>query len=449
MRNNEESNPVILNMQEGFASSVPSQAAPDASSCPTALGRRRPLRAQGLCARAASRFVWVAVLAALPVACTKPLSVRRDAGAAQDTRREDAAADLPVEAAAPPDLPADRAALRDLAAPDLVDGGGSPKRFRIENQTDRTAYVTVDPTVACHILADAGWIDCSFFALSCLWPCTTVPASGDCCVLCERPLPAVYPIAPGESRALPWDGRLYAQATGTCSACNCQQETTVQIGWFEASLAVYADYLCSPGPCANAPDGSISLAYPRGSSITVTTRFAVPYADEDVVLAIISVPTTDAGMGPDLGPPDLAQADLAPTDLGAMADRATDALPAPFIEIPGHTYQIAASNTAPDASARSWNWPCTPHDASATYDLVFAADGSTVHIVRTDPVQEETMDGDLSEASDSQLVYTIDNHWAGAELVVRIDNDTLVAQLAIFGSGLPVVSCIESPMTVN
>jgi hypothetical protein len=53
----------------------------------------------------------------------------------------------------------------------------------------------------------------------------------------------------------------------------------------------------------------------------------------------------------------------------------------------------------------------------------------------------------LSEQTESLLVYTIDNNWAGAELAVRIDNDRLVAQLAVFGSGLPVVDCIESPMT--
>lgn len=156
----------------------------------------------------------------------------------------------------------------------------------------------------------------------------------------------------------------------------------------------------------------------------------------------------DAGQSTDAGAGGASPDNLLPSmDARTPSDLApADGLPAPFAELPGHTYKIAAINTAPDASARSWNWPCQPHDANATYDLIFSDDGAQVHIVRTDPVQEETMDGVLSEQSESQLVYAIDNHWAGAELAVRIDNDTLVAQLAVFGSGLPVVSCIESTM---
>ena len=394
--------------------------------------------------RASSMLFVVVILAAVPLACTKPLSARRDAGEVKDASAEDRAADLPVEATALPDLPADQAVLPDLATPDLTDVGGLPKLFRIENHTDRTAYATVDPTVACHVFTDFGWMDCSFFGLSCLVSCSTAPASGDCCEQCEQPLPALLPIGPGESRDVPWNGKLYTRLTGACSTCGCQQETMAQDGTFEASVLVYADYVCNPSPCDRAADGSIVMANPRGSSITVTTPFTVPSADEDVVLAITSLPTTDAGTSPDLGPPDHA-----PTDLATPGERSPDALPGPFADLPGHTFGIAASNTPPDASSNYFNWPCRSSDLNATYNLIFSDDGTKVHIVRTDPVQEETMDGVLSAQSDAQLVYSIDNHWAGAELVVRIDNGTHAAELAVFGSGVPVVMCIESPMTAS
>jgi hypothetical protein len=43
----------------------------------------------------------------------------------------------------------------------------------------------------------------------------------------------------------------------------------------------------------------------------------------------------------------------------------------------------------------------------------------------------------------------IDNSWAGAQLIVRREGTTLAAQLVVFGSGVPVVSCIDAPMTYS
>ena len=151
----------------------------------------------------------------------------------------------------------------------------------------------------------------------------------------------------------------------------------------------------------------------------------------------------DAGTGLDLPSPDLALADLQ-----APSDPRPDSFPDAFADVPGHTFQIAASATPPDASA-PFNSACKPSDPQAIYDLIFSADGTKVHIVRADPVQEVTMDGTLQPQSDAGLVYAIDNGWAGAELAIRRDNGILTAQLSVFGSGVPVVSCIESPMAVQ
>jgi hypothetical protein len=63
-----------------------------------------------------------------------------------------------------------------------------------------------------------------------------------------------------------------------------------------------------------------------------------------------------------------------------------------------------------------------------------------------DGVMDGMMDGVHTKAADS-LVYTIDNHWAGAQLTVRREGASLAAQLVVFASGVPVVSCIDAPMT--
>ena len=334
-----------------------------------------------------------------------------------------------------PDLP-----RPELSAPELPSAAGVPRGFRIENHTDRTAFVPTDPQVGCVDVSGPTMQACNFYTLTCLVPCASIPAGGSCCIQCEQQQPAVIAIPPGGSQAVPWDGNFHTKATGVCSECECQAVTPAGNGTYQAWTHAAADYQCLKSPCNVGSDGLIAMATTNYAGTRVLTTFTIPSPDPEVVLVIDSLPKLDAGVALDLPPP---------VDLPVSRDSLPDGVPNAFADVPGRTFQIAASATAPDASARSWNWPCKPHDASATYNLSFSDDGTTVHIVRTDPVQEEMMDGTLSEQSDSQLVYAIDNHWAGAELSVRRDNGVLTAQLAVFGSGLPVVSCIESPMMLQ
>jgi hypothetical protein len=108
---------------------------------------------------------------------------------------------------------------------------------------------------------------------------------------------------------VPWNGRIYTKDKGACLECECQMETQVQSGTFEASASVYADYQCDPWPsrpCQETSDGIIDMANPRGSYATVTVPFAVPYPDDEVVLDITSLPATDAGIALDAGAADAA-----------------------------------------------------------------------------------------------------------------------------------------------
>jgi hypothetical protein len=331
-------------------------------------------------------------------------------------------------------------------APDTQIAVATPKLFRFNNHTDGTAYIDRDKPVAGHRTVDGELGGCNYFALGCMVRCAEYQPGASCCVQCERPQPTLIPIPPYETRTVPWTGNLYSRVDGYCADCACEGVTPAKPGTYWATTQVFAAYECEFPGCTTTADGSIVNARALGSPWEHVRSFEVPSPESEIVIDIDYLPPMDAGIGPDLAPVDLAPPDLAPADLVIAGECSPDALPSPFADLPGHTYQIAASNTAPDASARSWKSPCTPHDVNATYDLIFSADGTCVHIVRTDPVQEETMDGVLGEASGSQLVYAIDNHWAGAELVVRVDNGSFVAQLAVFGSGLPVVDCIESAM---
>ena len=385
---------------------------------------------------------------ACAVACRTPLGARKDAGRPTDAAGADSAVDLaadfPVEVA-PPDL--SRSDLvtdgppdglpEDLLAPDLAPPALVPRAFRLVNHTSRIAYVDGNTSVACRRDTPAGWEYCSFFGLGCLFPCNNIPSNGDCRVQCEQPEPALVPIAPGASYVVPWKGRTYAMTAGACTAGQCQQETVVQSAGFEASALVFADFACGPLACQSTADGVIRYANPLGGSVAVTALFNVPYDRDEVVLDITSLPVADAGAAPDLGAPDLT----AP-DLPRGSDSARDGFLAPFADLPGHTFEITAATTVRDAG-----FLCPRPDPAAVYHLTFSDDGATVTIIRQDPVQEQIMRGSLQPGSGSTLTYDLEARPAGGELVVRSENGGLTAYLALFGSGLPIIWCIESPMT--
>jgi len=422
-------------MENGRTAASSVGRAPMAGSPPLA-GRRRPacarvLRgsARSLCGSATACCVLLGGLAGA-AGCRSSLTARRDAGRPLDDGAADLAATPPTDMA--PDLPL----ARDLLAPDQTDVARVPERFRLVNHTKGVAYVQMHDPVACRRDTPSGWEVCSFFRSGCLFACDSIPASGDCCVYCERPLPALFAIPPGESQAVPWDGRMRTTRTGPCTECQCRQEMAIESASFEASARVFADYQCSPLPCETGPDGVITHAEPRGEAIDVTTLFGVPCPGDEVILDIVALPASDGGTGED----------LAAVDLAVAPDHPADAVLPGFPEIPGRTFAIAADATPPDAMA-AFGSACRPSDRSARYELRFSADGRSVSIVRTDPVQEQVLTGTLSQQVDSRLVYEIDNAFAGGELVVWRDNGALIGRLSLFGSGVPVIWCIEAPMT--
>lgn len=245
-------------------------------------------------------------LVTLPVGCKTGLVVRKDAGQAADADRDGASPDVAAEVLPPSDISPDDATSPDLTTADLADvppAGGVPKGFRFVNHTDRTAHVRVEMPIACRMQSASAWQDCSFFALGCTIPCSSVAAGDNCCLLCEQTLPSLFVIPPGASQAVPWSGSLYARVTGACSLCQCLEETPVASGTFEASASVFADYECTPMPsypCQSAPDGTLMMAIPRGSASNIVVPFTVPHPGEEVVLDITSLPVPDAGTPQDL-----------------------------------------------------------------------------------------------------------------------------------------------------
>jgi hypothetical protein len=380
----------------------------------------------------------------LAAGCRTSLSAHKDAGASGDARTQDAWPDVVPPSDATPALP-------DASASDPADIPRTPMAFRFDNHTDRTAYVEVDTPVACRVQDAAGWQACNFFFyLGCSLRCADVRDDGQCCVPCLRPPPVLYAIPPGASRSLPWNGDLHSLTTGSCRSCRCQQELPAPSGTFEASARVYADYTCAASDCRTTPDGQLEMASPAGGYTSIAVPFVVPYLGEEVVLDITGLPTTDAGPSPDAPPPDASAGEPvadAPADAGPTSprDATSEPMPVTLADLAGHTYRISASTSLPDASAGGRS--CATSNPGAVYELSFSADGAKVSIVRVDGPEEQILNGSLRQpASPSRLTYTIDNAFAGGELSVRADGSTFIALLVLYGSGVPVLWCIESPM---
>ena len=381
-----------------------------------------------------SRWAAALGLALWLVGCKSPLSARRDAAVAPDAGMADAAPTFGSDAPAGPDL----------GNPDATAPSVTPKGFRFVNETNQPAYISTSPTVFCRTQDSSTWQDCSFWQGSCSLLCDDVTAGTSCCVMCGQSLPRVLYVPAGQSVSVAWDGNIFTKNATLCSDCVCEIETPIPAGSYQARAFAFPGCRCETEDCFPGSDGVIDQASPVGTPTTITTTFSTPLGSDELVLEISILGVADAGSladAPADSPSTDASADNPSTDASAH-----DALPSAFAGLPGHAFEIAAVETPTDASVQGGT-PCRPSDTSAHYALAFSSDLGQVQIARADPVQEPIVNGTLSSQSDTRLVYNLTNLFAGGQLTVDVVDGKLVAQYAVFGSGVPVISCIQSTMT--
>jgi len=179
----------------------------------------------------------------------------------------------------------------DLAAPKTGDAGalGVPKGFRIVNLTASTVYVDQGAPVQCRAQDTSGWQACDFFGSSspCPVDCQSVQPGDQCCVECEQPTPTLLALPTGSSRTVEWSGSLFATRANYCSDCECQEQLVAGQGTYQATVGAYDQYACAWGiPCAEELDGTILYATPQGSLLEHAVQFAIPSADDVVVITI-------------------------------------------------------------------------------------------------------------------------------------------------------------------
>jgi hypothetical protein len=190
---------------------------------------------------------------------------------------------------APGDHSADLAAGDGAADSAAAEAGllGTPKGFRIVNATPGAVYVDIGDPVKCRAQDASGWQVCAFFASTCLPDCQSIQPGGQCCVSCEQATPTLLTVTAGESRTVAWTGSLFAGRSDYCSDCECQEQSTVGHGRLEATVLAYDEYYCVWGQlCAEQPDGTIPYAAPQNSPQDHAVQFAIPSADDVVVITI-------------------------------------------------------------------------------------------------------------------------------------------------------------------
>lgn len=378
------------------------------------------------------------VLLLIPLGCRTSMDTRRDASPGT----EGGTAVTMPDALVPSDV-----ARADLPAPDV--GPAVPKAFRVENHSDRTIYLQTDFPVDCQMASAAGWRSCTYFH-SCSFLCSQV-IDKQCCVECERNL-ELYEIPAGQGRSIPWDGRIFTRQSDPCSQCQCDQPLSVEGGSFVAAARISLAYQCMPSGCQTSSDGIIRMATAAGPSSAYKVPFSIPFAGQEVVIDVTQLP--DAGV--DAGAPEVPSSHVTfdskpamdtPAD-SPLADSARDggSEVAPFSpsDVAGRTFELSANDALPDASLTGRS--CMTSNPGAHYAVTFSKDGAKVTIERTDPIQEKILTGTLQPNSSSTLTYKIDNAFAGGTLRIRREGGDLIGQLVLYGSGVPVIWCIESPM---
>ena len=170
----------------------------------------------------------------------------------------------------------------DVAVSGTTDSGsalGTPKGFRIVNATTHTVYVDLGHPVKCRAQDASGWQACEFFGLWCLLDCQFFQPGDQCCEQCDAGEPSLLAVPAGGSRTIAWTGSLFAARAGYCSGCECQEQSAVGQGTYEATVRAYDQYACVGGqPCPEQPDGTIRDAVPQGSYQEPAVQFAIPSA---------------------------------------------------------------------------------------------------------------------------------------------------------------------------
>jgi hypothetical protein len=334
----------------------------------------------------------------------------------------------------------------DLPTADAMPAVGVPKAFRVENHSNRTIYLQTDFPVDCQMSVFSEWQTCTYFH-SCLLLCPEVKQN--CCVACEQNL-ELYAVPAGQSRSIPWDGRIFVKQSGLCSDCLCDQAFPVTGGDFMAMARVYTDYQCMPSGCQTTPDGIIRMANTVGSYFSTKVPFSLPFAGQEVVITITQLPFQDAGSTDTPASNEITDGKLAadtpadPSRADTARDLASDVARAALSDVAGRAFKLSANEALPDAGLDGRS--CSTSNPGAVYRLSFSADGTTVTIERTDGPQEAMLTGTLRTTPSAGLSYDLKPTFAGGSLVIQRYGGDLIGQLAILGSGVPVIWCIESPM---
>jgi cysteine-rich repeat protein len=188
----------------------------------------------------------------------------------------------PVEVVLPAKGDAGAAGTRDSGS-----AVGTPKGFLIVNATANTMYLDLGNPVKCRAQDASGWQACEFFGMYCLPSCQYIQPGEQCCVACEQQVPSLLAVPAGGNRTVAWTGSLSAVRADYCSDCQCQEQSAVGQGTYEATVRVYDQYSCVWGqPCPERPDGTIPYAAPQGSFEERAVRFAIPSTSELVVITI-------------------------------------------------------------------------------------------------------------------------------------------------------------------
>lgn len=219
--------------------------------------------------------------------------------------------------------------------------------------------------------------------------------------------------------------------------------TSITISRDAAVEAAPPSDVLPPGTDSVPSDSDAGNAVPDAAGVPDTAAL-IP----DAAVVPDSAAAPDAAVVPDTAVliPDVVvvpdTAVLVPDSAAVLPDAAgPDAAEAGSSRFANRTFRIDTANPAPTPAAS-----CTQYGPADYFRLTFSSDASSVTVLGVKGSAATTFHAAAGPESD-RLTYHVSDFLAGGVIFIERDQGIYVAQVVLYGSGVPIAWCLRGAMT--
>jgi hypothetical protein len=162
----------------------------------------------------------------------------------------------------------------------------------------------------------------------------------------------------------------------------------------------------------------------------------------DAISAISDLGTPMPDVVPRAGDPDtaieVARPVEAPIDSARPAFETGEVAADPYAN---RTFTIRPQNPAPTPDPT-----CTQYGPTDYFQLTFSADNSTIKVLMVSGSAATPLNATMGPEA-NKLTYHLTDSFGGGKITIERDQGVAVAQVIVYGSGVPVIRCLRGALT--